>query len=143
VVPFVGWGLLNTKVFVRVADVNGGTKRIVMPDLIYLASPYSDFDSRVRLARFHAVVIETAKMAREGHLVFSPICHSHPVATIGCLPLAFDYWQEWNREMLRRCEKLVVLKLDGWEESQGVQGEIEMAKALGMPIEYREVSDGN
>ncbi|MBU1783170.1 DUF4406 domain-containing protein, partial [Patescibacteria group bacterium] len=34
------------------------------------------------------------------------------------------------------CYKLYVLKLDGWEESVGVQAEIKMAKELDLEIEY-------
>jgi hypothetical protein len=110
------------------------------PEIIYLASPYSHDDPEVREIRFRSTVNVVATMLMEGLHVFSPICHSHPVATLGCLDSTYEFWQDFDEEMLRRCDRLVVLMLDGWRESTGVQAEIEVAKRMGMKIEYREVT---
>jgi hypothetical protein len=44
---------------------------------------------------------------------------------------------------LRRCDEVVVLMLDGWERSEGVQAEIRIAEALGKPVRYRAAEDAN
>jgi hypothetical protein len=31
--------------------------------------------------------------------------------------------------------------MDGWQESKGIAGEIEIAKSFGIPVEYMEVSE--
>jgi len=72
---------------------------------------------------------------RAGHVVFSPIAHSHPIARFG-LPTDWAYWERQDREHLARCDEVVVLLLDGWQESRGVQAEIRLAETLGKPVRY-------
>ena len=36
------------------------------------------------------------------------------------------------------CEKVVVVKMDGWETSKGVAAEIKIANELGKPVEFME-----
>jgi hypothetical protein len=40
--------------------------------------------------------------------------------------------------VLRRCDRLVVLRIPGWRESRGVTLEIEFAQTAGIPIEFVE-----
>ena len=39
------------------------------------------------------------------------------------------------------CKCVLVLKLDGWEESTGVKAEIKIAESLGIPVEYVDYDD--
>jgi len=52
------------------------------------------------------------------------------------LPTDWAFWQHVDREHLERCDEMVVLMLDGWEESAGVQAEIRIARELGKPVRY-------
>ncbi len=106
-----------------------------MNKLTYLAAPYSHPDPQVREQRFRTVCQVTAVMFREGKIVFSPITHSHPLVEHG-MPTSWEYWQTVDRLYLSRCDELVVLKLRGWEQSVGVQAEIEIARELGKPVRY-------
>ncbi len=110
--------------------------------MIYLASPYSHRDPCVREARFDAACRATADIVRAGHAVFSPVVHSHPLVRFG-LPTDWEYWERCDREYLRRAEELVVLKLDGWRESVGVQAEIDLALDMGLPIRFLDPTVGN
>lgn len=103
--------------------------------MIYLASPYTHSDPSVREARFDAACLATAELMRAGHVVFSPIVHAHPLVRFD-LPTGWDYWERIDREHLRRCDEVVVLMLDGWRESRGVQAEIGLAKEMELPIRY-------
>jgi hypothetical protein len=38
--------------------------------------------------------------------------------------------------MITRSTSLMVLMLQGWRESEGVKAEVQMAQALGIPIDY-------
>lgn len=107
-----------------------------MSSLVYLAVPYSHPDPAVMEARFHAVNAVAARLMLAGQHVFSPISHSHPIAVAGALPVGWDYWEAYDRAHLANCRKLVVLMLDGWKLSSGVQGEIKIAEELGLEIEY-------
>ena len=112
-------------------------------ELWYIAVPYTHKDLTIVESRFEMVTRFTAKLMSEGKFVFSPISHTHPVVEEGLkigllLSRGWDYWERYDRAMISRCTKLIVLMLDGWKESVGVTGEIKIAKELGIPIEYRE-----
>lgn len=103
--------------------------------MIYLASPYSHPSKWTRERRFRSACRQAAAMMRRGALVFSPIAHSHPVAEFG-LPRDWSFWEKYDREMISKCERMVVLMLDGWRDSVGVRAEIEIAKAARKPVSY-------
>ena len=105
--------------------------------MIYLASPYSHSDAHVREQRFRAVCRAAARLMRNGDVVFSPIAHGHPIALHG-LPTDWRFWERHDREQLARCDEVIVLMLDGWRDSEGVQAEIRIAAELGKPVRYLE-----
>jgi nucleoside 2-deoxyribosyltransferase len=103
--------------------------------MIYLCSPYTHPDPAVVQRRFDAVCRAAAELIRQGQIVFSPVAHSHPIARYG-LPGNWAFWQRQDLALLAACDELVVLKLDGWQHSRGVQAEIAAAKALGKPVAF-------
>ena len=103
--------------------------------MIYLAVPYSHADPSIRKARFQAACRTAAEMMRGGKTVFSPLSHSHAIAQYG-LPKDWAFWEACDRTYLEVCDEVVVLMLDGWRQSKGVQAEIEIARELGKPVSY-------
>lgn len=79
-----------------------------------------------------------SNLLHEGHFVYSPVVHCHPVAVAYGLPRDFQFWKDYNYHMLMRADELMVLCLRGWKESIGVAQEIEWATSWNLPIEYRE-----
>ncbi|HUP81987.1 MAG TPA: DUF1937 family protein [Pirellula sp.] len=104
-------------------------------NMIYLASPYTHVDAAVRESRFDAACLATSTLMRAGLSVYAPIVHSHPLVRYG-LPIEWQFWQAHDCEHLRRCDNVIVLTLDEWKESRGVQAEIELAIDLDLPIRY-------
>lgn len=107
---------------------------------IYLACPYNHSSSEVRAGRYTLVTKVAANLISRGHTVFSPITHSHPIAEHG-LPGGWDYWQTFDRIILSVCGKLWVLKLDGWDRSEGVREEIKTAEEMRLEIRYLELEE--
>lgn len=105
--------------------------------MIYLASPYTHPDPAVREERFQQACRAAAALVNAGHVVFAPIVHSHPIAAYG-LPTTWAFWRQQDQAFLERCDELVVLMLDGWRQSAGVQGEIGLAQELGKPTRFLE-----
>lgn len=103
--------------------------------MIYLSSPYSHHQPSVREDRFHAACQAAAYLMRAGHVVFSPVVHTHPIAEFG-LPIEWAFWERQDRHFLERCDEVVVLTLDGWDESVGVHAEVQIARELGKPVRY-------
>lgn len=109
----------------------------LLPSYSYVASPYSHEDKWMEHQRYLAVMKFVATRTKENNeLLFSPILHWHPCARHHELPTDALYWQKFNHAMQGRAAKTIVLMLDGWEQSKGVQYEITFAKTLEQPIEY-------
>jgi len=101
---------------------------------IYLAIPYtgnenSSFIKANRIA---------AKLMNEGHIVFSPISHSHSIDSQCDLDKKWEFWKKQDESFIEWCDELYVVMLNGWKESVGVNAEMEIAKRLGKPIKYIE-----
>jgi hypothetical protein len=109
--------------------------------LTYLGVPYSHPDPEVRQKRFEIVNKVSADLMNAGHIVFSPISHTHPIALAGGLPSDFAYWKNFDIAYLEVSRLLIVLMLPGWKESKGVTGEIEIANELGVEIQYLSYDD--
>lgn len=107
-----------------------------MNEFIYLATPYTHTNHQIMVARFNMVNKVAAKLMSEGKYIFSPISHSHPIAEAGDLPRGWQYWAGYDRRILKICNKIIVLKLPGWDISTGVQAEIQIGNELGIPVEY-------
>lgn len=111
---------------------------------LYLGTPYSHPDLAVSQQRFEDVTKVSAKLVNEGHIVFSPITHTHPIIMTGLLPEEadgdregnWDFWRQQDIAFLDWCQVLAVYKNDGWEESVGLQSEIDMIKAAEKAIWY-------
>jgi hypothetical protein len=107
--------------------------------LVYLACPYSHSDRSIRVRRFHAANRAAADLMKSGVMaVFSPISHTHSIAEAGGLPLGFEFWRQFDEAYLSVSNRLIVLTVDGWQESAGVCEEIRIAQELGIPIDYME-----
>jgi Domain of unknown function (DUF1937) len=104
--------------------------------MIYLASPYSHPEREIRIKRFEDVARVAAKLMNEGHIVISPICHSHPIAELCDMPKEWEFWERIDKEILSKCEWIFVLCLNGWKDSRGIKAEINYAQELNMPIAY-------
>lgn len=48
-------------------------------------------------------------------------------------------YEALKNTFILKCDRMIVVKLDGWEESEGVNAEIEFALDQGIPIEYIEI----
>lgn len=108
---------------------------VIKTEIEYLSIPYSHPDMLIRKNRFEVANKITADLMKQGRIIFSPISHCHPLTDYG-LPGAWDYWKKYNREFLKICKRLIIVKLDGWEESVGVTAELKIADEEGITIEY-------
>jgi len=103
--------------------------------IVYLACPYTHPESRVREVRFRSATEFAARLCRAGLVVFSPLSHSHPMTEFG-LPRDYAFWQRMCETFVCAAAAMIVLTLDGWEQSVGVEAERRLAEQLGKPIWY-------
>lgn len=104
---------------------------------VYLASPYSHADPLVRLQRFAETCRAAAVMMERGAVVFAPIAHSHPISeAMNGRATDHEFWMRQDLPILALANRLVVLMLDGWEDSKGVKEEIDFAFEHGIAVEF-------
>ena len=109
--------------------------------LVYLASPYTHRDQFIMELRASLVGCLTAQFQLEfgtTRTFFSPIVHGHNMTKTKegqKLPHTWDYWKPHDLNILKRCDELWVVCMEGWEDSTGVQEEIQFAKDNNMSIQ--------
>ena len=110
--------------------------------LLYLAIPYSHSDKAIREYRFRTACRASAVLMKHGIVVFSPLSHSIPIAEyVGDIESEHDFWLSQDIPILRRCDELLILGIDGWTESKGVKQEMFEALRLRKPITVIDEAD--
>lgn len=99
---------------------------------IYLGSPYSKYEAG-HTAAARVVADSAARLMRRGMVVYSPIAHGHAVAAHG-LPLTWDFWKRQCQPLIDAAAGLIVITMAGWQESVGLQYEIDEFVRAGKPI---------
>ena len=102
----------------------------------YLASPYSHPDPEIRERRFKEICKIASVLIMGGNVLFCPISMSHPIQEYGHTKSTWEFWEAIDTKFLELSDELLVITMDGWEESIGVQAEIKIARDLGLPIRY-------
>ena len=103
-----------------------------MPELIYLACPYTSDQPLVEEGRYHLVTkVAAALIVKTGCEVFSPVTHSHLINKLAnryaleeglsWTPSDYDFWMRFDYHMLDIADWLYILTLKGWKDSKGVQ----------------------
>ena len=106
--------------------------------LIYIATPYSRYRAGITAAFGDAAAL-AAELLKRGINVYSPIVHTHPIAIHGGIdPVDHGIWLPFDAVMITKADALLVAKMDGWEESFGIEHEIDEFKKAGKPIYYLE-----
>lgn len=102
----------------------------------YLASPYTKYPGGWHEA-FEAAAYNAALLVDKGINIFSPITHSHPMAMRGEIsPDNADAWKALDEPFVRLAHGLIILKLDGWDTSDGVTNEFTSFINRLLPIIY-------
>lgn len=106
--------------------------------MIYLAAPYSaatEAETEERMKVFSEVM---AKLIKKGLIVVSPLL-CHYIRKHGDLPGDWKYWKVYSEVLLINCSELVIINMPGWNESEGVCGEIKYAIDCGIPCSFYDV----
>jgi hypothetical protein len=106
--------------------------------MIYLAAPYSHPDPDVVQARIETIYYTIAQYVSLGKHITTPM-FMHEVVTRYKLPSDYEFWEQYCLGMLVTCDKMVVLKLEGWDTSRGVIAEVAFCERHNIPIVYIDV----
>lgn len=105
-------------------QINDNMKRV------YLACPYSGMEDEV----FHDVTELAGVLMQLGYAVYSPITHCHPIQEKLGMDFGHSFWLSQCKPFLEMADEIFVFTADGWEESIGVNWEINFALSEGKSI---------
>lgn len=105
---------------------------------IYLACPYSHPDPTIREYRFRVVNRVAGRLMKQGHLVFSPISHTHPICVAQDLPYNYDFWKDYDETFMDWAEEFMIVIMEGHLESDGINRERKYMNEQGKPVSYIE-----
>lgn len=106
--------------------------------MIYLAAPYSHPDKAVIEERMRVFYKIVAELTNNGDVTVSPLMN-HPIVQLHNVQGDWVFWEKYSKTLLSRCDRMIVIMLDGWEKSPGVTGEIKFCIENNIPYEYMEV----
>ena len=119
-----------------------------MKSYTYLASPYTayrddgSYDDILMQERYTAVTECFQKLVAAGLSVFCPITMTHH---IDCMHrnlhgnrMSPEFWYEFDKPFMQYASQLYILKLPGWEKSDGLNREIKTAVGRNIPVFYLE-----
>lgn len=119
-------------------------------EIVYLAAPYTKIgqqiddavaDTAMREARYNAVTDVAAQLIEQGEAVYSPITMTHPIDVAMHSKKTSEFWVELDRPHMELCSRIVVLMVDGWDKSAGVQKELEHFASRGIAPEFASPGD--
>ena len=114
--------------------------------IMYIAAPYAHPERSVREHRFRTACRAAARLMQAGVVVFSPLSHSVPIVefldmeNLNCMT-PNQFWMSCDLPLLDLCSELLILGLQGWEQSEGVREEMFFALKKNKPITLIEESD--
>lgn len=103
---------------------------------IFVVSPYSDDDNDVINQRALDADMYVGELTRQGKVCYSAISAMRHLLSVCGLPGTWAYWRMHCERMMIHASEVHVLCLDGWEQSEGVKAEIEIAKIFNKKITY-------
>jgi hypothetical protein len=118
--------------------------------LYYLASPYSynPYDvseeklDKLKRYRYDCAKFAAKELMKAGYVVFSPIAYNAPWefedSDIGG---SFDFWERFDTVFVSVCAAMIVLQLEGWNQSTGIGKEMSMMHNQGKKIYYVTIED--
>lgn len=104
---------------------------MIKSKLTYLAAPYSAVATDLVEQRMEKVAQAQAQLVSRGFFPVTPLS-CHWIKQHGDWPVDWNFWQHYSRALLEQCDKFVIVDLDGWETSEGVQAELRYARSLGL-----------
>jgi hypothetical protein len=102
---------------------------------IFVAAPFNgtevEKEERVKNLSEYCV-----KLFNQGDSPISALLMGLSFAKYGNLPTDTETWKIFSETLLKGCDELHVLMLDGWDKSTGVSIEIAKANNMGIEIKY-------
>jgi len=108
--------------------------------MIYLAAPYTHPDPEIVNWRMENFCRVDAQLCLQGLITVSPLS-KHFLKDHTDIPLTWEFWKTYSEKLMEKCDALYVIIMPGWDVSEGVLAEIELAKKMSKEIKYLDYRD--
>jgi len=109
--------------------------------LAYLAAPYSHPSKEIVAQRMELLEKVDAKLTAAGLFTVTPLSKHYILRHDNKVGSDWDYWKEYSKVLMRACYCVIVIRMDGWGSSVGVQDEIKLAADRGLKVFYIDPAD--
>ncbi len=103
---------------------------------IFVAGPYNHSDDKIKEFRFNKITEYCTQLFLNGLSPISPLLIGLNMARFGNLPTDTETWKVYSETLLKGCDELHVLMLNGWDISIGIKYEIQEATLRNIPIKF-------
>jgi len=103
---------------------------------VFISLPFGNPDQGKVLMRFRNAELYFMKLLKEGICPVSPVVTGFPLCQKYGVSAQFEHWDEYCMEELKTCDEVHILMLDGWEHSEGLKKELELAQSRDIPVFY-------
>lgn len=108
-----------------------------MSKLVFISSPYSNPDENIKEENYKKVAKYATFLCKSGITAISPIVYGHELLKNDkSMSSDWSFWENFCLNLMKKCDEIHVLKLNGWEKSVGVREEIEFANTQNINIVY-------
>ena len=104
--------------------------------MIYIAAPYSDSDQTVVDNRVKRVCEYSGGLLKNGQSCVSALTVGVSILQHTNLPTDFSFCKKLSFDLIDVCDEIHVLMLDGWDNSIGVDGEVNYGIKKGIKIKH-------
>jgi|SRR6478609_148583 len=101
----------------------------------YLAPPYGHPDPEVMKDRIKKIYSVFSEITAKGEKIICPTITNFFLDTFGEAPDR-ETWRKRCDHLIERSTELVILTLDGWQESPGLRRDIALAESNNIPVTY-------
>lgn len=107
-----------------------------MSKKIFVAGPFNDNSEDIKNFRIKTISEYCVKLFNKGDSPISALLMGLSFAKFGNLSTDTNTWITFSETLLKGCDEMHVLCVDGWDKSTGVKIEVEEATRLNIDIIY-------
>lgn len=104
--------------------------------IVYVAAPYSNVKDKNHLMLTIADVSGQYMKDNPGEYTITGLVHHYACQLHDDIGTDWNFWKDFCEQFIKKCDKLLVIRYEGWDKSFGVAEEIRLANELGIPVVY-------
>lgn len=107
--------------------------------LVYLSAPYSSVVDKDKHMGLLMKFAGEYMLSHPGEFIVTPLTNHYALDHVPGLGADWNFWKNYSLDLLCKCDRMLVIEMDGTDTSTGVKAEIKHAIELGIEINHVEL----